>query len=62
MFQGIEGNAYPLGALAEGSIINSIERYPTEDSESFIVQAGGSAIVVRHQDDYVVVRVSLLNF
>jgi len=53
---GTEGNAYPLGALAEGSIINSIERYPTDDSESFIVQAGGSASIIRHQDDSVVVR------
>uniref|UniRef100_A0A9J2P686 Ribosomal protein L2 C-terminal domain-containing protein n=1 Tax=Ascaris lumbricoides TaxID=6252 RepID=A0A9J2P686_ASCLU len=60
---GIEGNAYPLGALAPGSLINSVEKYaiekpsyPGNDSEVFMVTAGSCAEVVRHQGDYVVIR------
>ncbi|TKR61988.1 hypothetical protein L596_026011 [Steinernema carpocapsae] len=57
---GAEGDAYPLGALAPGSLINSIERFPNnlsnEDSDVFIVRAGTCATVVRHQGDFVVVR------
>ncbi|KHN79848.1 39S ribosomal protein L2, mitochondrial [Toxocara canis] len=60
---GIEGNAYPLGALAPGSLINTVERYPVEnptypgnDSEVFVVAAGKCAEVVRHQGDFVVIR------
>lgn len=54
---GIEGNAYPLGALAEGSIINSIEKHPSDTSESFIVNAGSSAEIVRHSGNNVIIRV-----
>lgn len=60
---GIEGNAYPLGALAPGTLVNSVERhanvepvYPGNDSEVFIVKAGSCAQIVRHQGDYVVIR------
>uniref|UniRef100_A0A1I7S3I2 Ribosomal_L2_C domain-containing protein n=1 Tax=Bursaphelenchus xylophilus TaxID=6326 RepID=A0A1I7S3I2_BURXY len=53
---GIEGNAHPLGALSDGTIVNSIERYPTTDSQLFITNAGTSAQVVRRQGDFVVVR------
>lgn len=56
---GVEGNAHPLGALSDGTIINSIERYPSMDSELFIVNAGSSAQIVRRQGDFVVVRVSI---
>lgn len=63
---GIEGNAYPIGALAEGSLINSIERNPTFDSEPMIINAGGRAQIVRHEGDFVIARVffffKLLNF
>uniref|UniRef100_A0A914VLW8 Ribosomal protein L2 C-terminal domain-containing protein n=1 Tax=Plectus sambesii TaxID=2011161 RepID=A0A914VLW8_9BILA len=50
-----EGNAYPLGALSPGTVINSIEKYPGKGGE-FIIAAGSSAEVVRHQGDYVVIR------
>lgn len=57
---GIEGNGYPIGALAEGSLINSIERYPTDDSEPMIINAGGRAQIVRHEGNFVIARVSFL--
>uniref|UniRef100_A0AC34PWH9 Ribosomal protein L2 C-terminal domain-containing protein n=1 Tax=Panagrolaimus sp. JU765 TaxID=591449 RepID=A0AC34PWH9_9BILA len=53
---GVEGNAYPLGALSVGTLINSIERYPNEDSDVFVIAAGAAAEVVRHQGNFVVVR------
>ncbi|KAH7729564.1 Protein MRPL-2 [Aphelenchoides avenae] len=53
---GREGNAYPLGALAPGTLINTVERYPTPDSDVFVVLAGSAAEIVRHQGDYTVVR------
>lgn len=61
---GAEGNAYPLAALVPGSIINSIEKfpnvqkYPSTDDDVFIVTAGTCAEIVRHQGDFVVIRVS----
>lgn len=54
---GIEGNAYPIGALVEGSLINSIERYPNLKSEPMIINAGGCAQIVRHDNDFVIARV-----
>lgn len=39
------------------SFICSVERYPTEDSDIFVQKAGTAAQVVRHQADFVVVRV-----
>lgn len=57
---GIEGNAYPLGALNVGTYVNSVERYPTMDSKVFIVSAAAGGQIVRHQGDFVVVRVSCL--
>ncbi|KAF8371206.1 mrpl-2, partial [Pristionchus pacificus] len=53
---GIEGNAYPLGSLAPGTMVNCVERYPTADSEVFVVKAGTAATIVRHQGDFVVVK------
>lgn len=55
---GVEGNAYPLGALVEGTIVNSIESYPTLDSTSAVISAGGAATIVRHQTDFTVVRMA----
>ncbi len=51
-----EGNAYPLGALSPGTLINSIEKFPGCGGE-FIVSAGSSAEVVRKQGDFIVIRV-----
>ncbi|PAV83875.1 hypothetical protein WR25_13587 [Diploscapter pachys] len=53
---GVEGNSYPVGSLAPGTLINSVERYPTMDSEVFIRQAGHAATVVKHQGDFTVIR------
>lgn len=53
---GVEGNAYPLGALSVGTLINSVERFPTQDSDVFVIAAGTSAQVVRHQGNFVVIR------
>lgn len=65
-FLGIEGNAYPLGALAIGTKVNSVERYivenptyPGDDSEVLVCLAGSCAEVVRRQGDYVVIRVTV---
>lgn len=60
--EGVEGNAYPLGALVPNTLINSIEKFPNEriypstDDDVFIVAAGTCAEIVRHQGEYVVVR------
>ncbi|EFO20323.1 hypothetical protein LOAG_08167 [Loa loa] len=60
--EGIEGNAYPLGALAPGSLVNSVEKFPNErkypstDDDVFIVTAGTCAEIIRHQGDFVIVR------
>lgn len=57
---GIEGNAYPIGALVTGTLINSVERYPTPqsylDSDVFVVKAGTAATVVRHEGEFTVIR------
>ncbi|CAJ0930881.1 unnamed protein product, partial [Mesorhabditis belari] len=53
---GKEGCAYPLGSLAIGTLINSIERYPTMDSEAFVQVAGQSATIVRHQGEFTIVK------
>uniref|UniRef100_A0A0N4ZKV4 Ribosomal_L2_C domain-containing protein n=1 Tax=Parastrongyloides trichosuri TaxID=131310 RepID=A0A0N4ZKV4_PARTI len=53
---GVEGCSYPLGALAVGSFINSVERFPTSDSEPFITAAGSCGQVMRHQGDYVIIK------
>uniref|UniRef100_A0A0N5A7Z4 Ribosomal_L2_C domain-containing protein n=1 Tax=Syphacia muris TaxID=451379 RepID=A0A0N5A7Z4_9BILA len=60
---GIEGNAYPLGALAVGTLVNSVEKFPIiepvvygRDSEVFIVAAGTCAEIMRHQGDFVVIK------
>ncbi|CAD5219590.1 unnamed protein product [Bursaphelenchus okinawaensis] len=53
---GIEGNAHPLGALSDGTVVNSIERFPNMESQLFITNAGTSAQIVRRQGDFVVVR------
>jgi len=54
---GVEGNAYPLGALAEGTLVHAIERYPLMDSVMMMINAAGSAAtVVRHQKDFVTVK------
>ncbi|CAD6198467.1 unnamed protein product [Caenorhabditis auriculariae] len=53
---GVEGNAYPLGSLAIGTIVNSVERYPTTESEVFVQSAGAAATIVRHQGDFTVVK------
>uniref|UniRef100_A0A7E4V2C2 Ribosomal_L2_C domain-containing protein n=1 Tax=Panagrellus redivivus TaxID=6233 RepID=A0A7E4V2C2_PANRE len=53
---GIEGNAYPLGALGVGTLVNCIERFPTTDSDVFVIAAGMAGVVVRHQGNFVVVR------
>ncbi|KAL7071852.1 hypothetical protein ACQ4LE_008518 [Meloidogyne hapla] len=53
---GIEGNAYPLGALSEGTLVNCVELFPTEKCHVCITEAGSCGEVVRHQDDFTVVR------
>ncbi|KAK6751839.1 hypothetical protein RB195_003332 [Necator americanus] len=57
---GVEGNAYPLGALVPGTLVNSVERYPeiceNLDSDVFVVKAGTAATIVRHQGDFTVIR------
>ncbi|KAI6228288.1 Ribosomal Proteins L2, RNA binding domain protein [Aphelenchoides besseyi] len=57
---GVEGNAYPLGALSDGTIINTVERYPNvntnEETDVFVKMAGQAAQVVRRNGDYVIVR------
>uniref|UniRef100_A0A914PJH4 Ribosomal protein L2 C-terminal domain-containing protein n=1 Tax=Panagrolaimus davidi TaxID=227884 RepID=A0A914PJH4_9BILA len=56
---GIEGNAYPLGALSVGTLVNSVERYADiEDSDVFVIAAGTAGVIVRHQGQYVVVRLA----
>lgn len=40
----------------------SVERYPTEESDVFVVAAGSAATVVRHHGDFTVVRVTRLVF
>ncbi|VDK86379.1 unnamed protein product [Litomosoides sigmodontis] len=60
--EGKEGNAYPLGALAPGSLVNSVEKFPNErkypstDDDVFIVTAGTCAEIIRHQGDFVIIR------
>ncbi|VDK82228.1 unnamed protein product [Onchocerca ochengi] len=57
--EGKEGNAYPLGALAPGSLINSVEKfpnerkYPTTDDDVFIVTAGTCAEILPHKHEFV---------
>uniref|UniRef100_A0A914H975 Ribosomal protein L2 C-terminal domain-containing protein n=1 Tax=Globodera rostochiensis TaxID=31243 RepID=A0A914H975_GLORO len=54
---GIEGNSYPLGALVEGTIVNSIEMFPNAvKAHVMITEAGGCAEIVRHQDAFTIVR------
>ncbi|VDL75917.1 unnamed protein product [Nippostrongylus brasiliensis] len=57
---GVEGNAYAVGALAPGTLVNSVERYTNVqenlDSDVFVVRAGLAATIVRHQGDYTVIR------
>ena len=60
---GVEGNAYPLGALTVGTLVNSVERCWKEDpdvidqdSTVFITSAGTCAEIVRHQGDFVVIK------
>ncbi|KHJ76728.1 hypothetical protein OESDEN_23652, partial [Oesophagostomum dentatum] len=57
---GVEGNAYPVGALVAGTLINSVERFPDVrnnlDSDVFVVKAGTAATIVRHQGDFTVIR------
>ncbi|CAJ0579596.1 unnamed protein product, partial [Mesorhabditis spiculigera] len=53
---GREGCAYPLGALAVGTQVNSIERHPNYESDSFVKGAGEVATIVRHQEDYTIIR------
>lgn len=63
---GKEGNAYPLGALAVGTLVNSVEKFPDKinfpatDDDVFVVQAGTCAEIVRHYGDHVIIRVSQL--
>uniref|UniRef100_A0AC35UFX8 Ribosomal_L2_C domain-containing protein n=1 Tax=Rhabditophanes sp. KR3021 TaxID=114890 RepID=A0AC35UFX8_9BILA len=53
---GVDGCAYPIGALSIGSLVNSIERYPNTESEVFVTAAGSNATIMRHQGDFVVVK------
>uniref|UniRef100_A0A915EJ08 TIM21-like protein, mitochondrial n=1 Tax=Ditylenchus dipsaci TaxID=166011 RepID=A0A915EJ08_9BILA len=55
---GAEGNAYPLGALVLGTLVNSVEAYPSLDSEFFICQGGSCGRITRHEGDFVVVQMS----
>ncbi|VDM57402.1 unnamed protein product [Angiostrongylus costaricensis] len=52
---GVEGNAYPIGALVSGTLINSVERYPTPqsylDSDVFAVKAG-TAATLPHKHEF----------
>ncbi|KAK6009112.1 ribosomal protein L2 domain protein [Ostertagia ostertagi] len=55
-----EGNSYPIGSLVAGTLVNSVERFPTLienlDSDVFIIKAGTAATIVRHQGDFTVIR------
>ncbi|KAF7639337.1 Ribosomal_L2_C domain-containing protein [Meloidogyne graminicola] len=53
---GVEGNAYPLGALSEGTKVNTVEILPTAKSHVCITEAGSCGEIVRHQEDYTIVR------
>nr|CAD2160963.1 unnamed protein product [Meloidogyne enterolobii] len=53
---GIEGNAYPLGALSEGTLVNTVELFPTEKSHVCITEAGSCGEIVRQQDDFTIVK------
>jgi len=65
----VEGDSHPLGALAAGTLINSVQRFrsavqPPSTAQFvheghfqvFIRDAGASATVVRQQGDYTVIR------
>lgn len=49
-----EGDAYPVGALPIGTIVNNVERYP-DGNNHFIHAAGGYGTILRKFDDRVVV-------
>ncbi|KAL3100391.1 hypothetical protein niasHS_001694 [Heterodera schachtii] len=54
---GCEGNSYPLGALVEGTMVNSIELHRNNpNSHVVITEAGGCAEIIRHMDEFTVVR------
>uniref|UniRef100_A0A0K0DSS5 Ribosomal_L2_C domain-containing protein n=1 Tax=Strongyloides stercoralis TaxID=6248 RepID=A0A0K0DSS5_STRER len=57
---GIEGCSYPLGALAPGSFVNCVEKYPdmksNKESDVFIKSAGSCGQVMRSQGDFVIVK------
>jgi len=53
--QPVEGNAHPLGALPEGTLVNNIERTPKTGSR--YIQAGGSsAKIIRQLADSTVLK------
>jgi len=50
-----EGDAYPLGALPIGTIVNSVEKYP--GTGGFLIHAaGGYATILRRDEDRVVIQ------
>jgi len=53
---GEEGYAYPIGWLMEGTVVNSIEAFPSMNSEFFVVHGGGAATIVRHEDRFTIVK------
>uniref|UniRef100_A0A0K0G3S3 39S ribosomal protein L2, mitochondrial (inferred by orthology to a human protein) n=1 Tax=Strongyloides venezuelensis TaxID=75913 RepID=A0A0K0G3S3_STRVS len=53
---GIEGCAYPVGALVPGTLINCVEKYPNKESDVFVKAAGSSAQIMRTQGDFVIVK------
>jgi large subunit ribosomal protein L2 len=49
-----EGDAYPLGALPNGTIVHNVEKFP--DSGKYLIHAaGGFGTIVRKYDDRVVI-------
>lgn len=50
-----EGDAYPLGSLPVGSLVNTVQRYVDRDGRT-VTAAGVSAQIVRKMGDRVVVR------
>ena len=50
-----EGDAHPVGALAAGTLINSIETYPG-DGAQYATNAGAACTIVRQQGDYTILQ------
>ena len=55
---GLEGNAHPIGAMSDGTLVNCVERWPAPNAKVFQTIAGQCAQIIRRQGDHIVIRVS----